>query len=332
MSAPDDLPSELLPDFIIGGAMKCATSSLHHLLRQHEDVHLPDGETHFFCVDDPVQHSDFFFPARASSARAPDYKRDFRRNVDWYRSFFESAAPAQQIGDYSSTYLPAPDAPERIHALRPDAKLIFMLRDPVARTYSHYWHRVKTGRAVHSFEHELQHGPSTLLLRSFYKPQLKRYLRYFAQDQIKVILFEEFVADTQTAVDEVCSFLGLSSTVDVAEADAHQNRSPVPRWPGLQRTFNYWTTGIEGRGDRSLPYAQKPQSSYVLQGLVHHLRQLNLTTRRETPPMQDDIRGCLGQIFARKNQGLGDLIDAEPADHWHCLREPAEGFPDAPTS
>jgi len=312
--------------------MKCATSSLHHLLRQHEQVHLPDGETHFFCVDDPVQHSDFFFPARAASERAPDYERDFAHNLEWYRAFFDSAAPDQQIGDYSTTYLPAPDAPERISTLLPDAKLIFMLRDPVARTYSHYWHRVKTGRAVHSFEHELQHGPSTLLLRGFYKPQLKRYLRHFSRDQMKVVLFEEFVADTQTVVDEVCAFLGLTSTVNVAEANAHQNRSPVPRWPGLQRVLNYWATGVEGRGDRSLPYAQKPQSPYVLQGLVYHLRQLNLTTRRETPPMRDATRKCLAQIFARKNRGLGDLLDVDPAKHWPCLREAAKPLSDAPTS
>jgi hypothetical protein len=149
---------------------------------------------------------------------------------------------------------------------------------------------------------------------------------------MKVILFERFVTDTQNVVDDVCSFLGLSSSVDVTEADAHQNRSPVPRWPGLQRVLNYWTTGVEGRGDRALPYAQKPQSSYVVQGLVHHLRQLNLTTRRGTPPMRNATRKCLAQIFGRKNRGLGDLVDPDPAEHWPCLREPSEFVPDAPTS
>jgi len=320
MSNTDDSSSTSLPDFILGGAMKCATSSLHHLLRQHDEVYLPDCETHFFCVDDPVQHADFFFPPRSSSERAPDYDRDFRQNLDWYRAFFEAARPGQHVGDYSTTYLPAPDAPRRIHALRPDAKLIFMLRDPVDRTYSHYWHRVKTGRAVHSFEHELQNGPNTLLLRSFYEPQLKRYLRHFSRDQLKIVFFETFVADTQTVVDEVCSFLGLSSSLDVAEADAHQNRSPVPRWPALQRLFNYCSTGIEGRGDTALPYPQKPQSSYFLQGVVYHLRELNLTTRRSPPPMSEAARNCLAQICARKNRGLGELLDGNPAEHWPCLR------------
>lgn len=316
-----------LPDFIIGGAMKSATSSLHHLLAQHEQVYLPGDETHFFCVDDPVQHSDFFFPARAPSQRAPDYDRDVETNLEWYKQRFEPAASDQCVGDYSSTYLPAPEAPRRIQALVPGVKLLFMLRNPVNRTYSHYWHRVKTGRAVHHFEHELQHGPSTLLLRSFYKPQLERYLDVFSRGQIKVVLFERFVDHTQEVIDEVCSFLGLESTVDVAAADAHQNQSPVPRWPGLQLLFNYCTTGIETRAEDDLPYPEKPQSAYVLQGLVHHLRQLNLAPG-QPPPMKDSVRSCLERILGRKNRGLSDLLGVDLPTYWPFLRkqrnEPAE--------
>lgn len=300
--------------------MKCATSSLHHLLRQHEALYLPDCETHFFCMDDAIQHSGFFFPARNRTESVPDYERDHAQNLEWYETFFEPAGPDQQVGDYSSIYLPAPDAHRRIHALIPDAKLIFMIRNPIERTYSHYWHRVKTGRAVHSFEHELQHGPSTLLLRSFYKPQLERYFDLFPKDQIRVFLFERFVEHTQAVVNEACSFLGLSTPVDVEQASAHQNESPVPRWTGLQLLFNYCTTGVEGHSENQLPYAQKPQSSYFLQGLVHHLRRLNLTTGR-TPPMSAAVRSTLGQIFARQNRGLSELLDVDLAEYWPFLRE-----------
>ena len=202
-----------------------------------------------------------------------------------------------------------------------------MLRNPVDRTYSHYWHRVKTGRAVHRFEYELQHGPSTLLLRSFYKPQLERYLDVFPKDQIKIILFEHFVNHTQEVLDEVCSFLGLESAVDAARADAHQNQSPVPRWPGLQLLFNYCTTGIETRAEDDLPYPAKPQSTYVLQGLVHHLRQINLAPGRP-PPMKDSVRSCLERILDRKNRGLGDLLGVDLPTYWPFLQkqrnEPAE--------
>lgn len=321
MTETDDKAGDGLPDFILGGAMKCATSSLHHLLRQHEEIHLPEGETHFFSMDDSVQHAGFFFPPRNPSLLSPDYERDFEKNLEWYRSLLDPARPDQTVGDYSTVYLAAPEAPRRIQELVPNVKLVFMLRNPVDRTYSHYWHRVKTGRAMHTFEHELQHGPSTLLLRSFYRGQLERYFKYFSRSQVKVVLFEHFVADTQTVVDNVCSFLGLSTSVNLAKVEAHKNKSPVPRWPGIQRLFNYLATGVEGRGDTRLPYPKKPQSPYVVQGLVHHLRELNLTTGRDTPPMNDATRSCLQQIFRRRNRGLSDMIDANLSNHWPCMRE-----------
>ena len=318
MPAEAPAPADRMPDFIIGGAMKCATSSLHHLLRKHDEVHLPDSETHFFCMDDAVQHTGFFFPARRPGQPAPDFHRDLDRNLRWYGDFFALARPGQCVGDYSSTYLPAPDAARRIHALLPDAKLIFMLRNPIDRTYSHYWHRVKTGRAAHAFEYELQHGPSTLLQRSFYKPQLERYYARFPRAQIKVFLFEHFVNDTQAVIDEVCTFLGLSSSLDVNQANPHQNRSPIPRWHGLQLFLNYCTTGLETHFENELPYPNKPQASYIVRGLVHHLRKLNLTPRRK-PPMSPRTRHVLAQLFARANRGLSDLIGMDVSEHWPFL-------------
>lgn len=291
---------------------------------------MPDGETHFFCMDDAIQHSGFFFPARASGEPAPDFHRDFEQNLNWYTDFFASARSDQCIGDYSSTYLAAPDAARRIHALIPEAKVIFMLRNPIDRTYSHYWHRVKTGRATHSFEYELQHGPSTLLQRSFYKPQLERFFDFFPDEHIKILLFERFVDDPQAVIDEVCSFLGLSTSVDVKQADTHQNKSPVPRWPRLQLLLNYCAMGVEGHFENRLPYPSKPQSAYVLQGMVHHLRALNQTTGRK-PPMSGSARHCLAQIFARYNRGLSELLDMDLSAYWPFLQEhssvPVDGKP-----
>jgi hypothetical protein len=74
-------------------------------------VYLPDGETHFFCMDDPVQHSGFFFPAHAPSQRTPNYDGHSKKNLTWYTQIFEPAHPDHCVGDYSTTYLPAPEAP-----------------------------------------------------------------------------------------------------------------------------------------------------------------------------------------------------------------------------
>jgi hypothetical protein len=310
----DSKQKESLPDFIIGGAMKSATSSLHHLLAQHERVYMPDRELHFFCMDDIIQHPDFLFAGQDAHG-IPDYEGDFQRNLDWYQSFFEPAQSNQRIGGYSSLYLAAEDAPARIKELLPDVKLIFMLRNPINRTYSHYWHRVKTGRAVFPFEHELEHGPSTLHLRSFYKPQLDRYLQRFEKSQIKIVLFERFVDETQTVVDEMCSFLNLPSALDAEGDGAHRNRSPVPRLYRLQLLINYFSKGLEKRYEDHLPDAEQHFSNWFFQGVLHRIRMANLRDGSR-PPMDAELRRRLAAVYRRKNRGLNDLLDLDLSDYW----------------
>lgn len=305
-----------LPDFIIGGAMKSATSSLHHLLAQHERVFIPDGELHFFCMDDFIQHPDFL--SVGARDRAFDYERDFDENLAWYKDFFRPAQPDQRVGEDSTLYLAAPEAAPRIADLLPDVKLIFMLRNPVERTYSHYWHRVYTGRAVFPFELELERGSSLLHLRSFYKPQLERFFDRFPRQQIKVVLFERFVEHTQKVINEVCSFLDLPATIDVENTDPHSNKSPVPRLFRTQLLFNYLSAGWENRYDKHLPGEEQSLSSWFWEGVVYYLRRLNLRTGPR-PPMTDAVRTRLAQYYGRKNRGLSDLIGTDVSRYWPCL-------------
>ncbi|MFB6263107.1 MAG: sulfotransferase, partial [Bradymonadaceae bacterium] len=94
MTAMSDISAEGLPDFVIIGAMKAGTTSLHYLLDAHPDVFIPDSEIFFFDIDEFDCHHDF--------AVAPDggwIDRDFERHFDeylsWYRSFFEPAPDAR---------------------------------------------------------------------------------------------------------------------------------------------------------------------------------------------------------------------------------------------
>ena len=104
----------------------------------------------------------------------PDFDADLAANLPWYRSQFRNAGPDQLVGEHSTVYLPSSKAPARIARLLPDARLVFLLRDPVARTWSHYWHRVRGGQTVHGFEATLRYAPHTLLTRSFYRRQNPR--------------------------------------------------------------------------------------------------------------------------------------------------------------
>lgn len=311
MSAERDLRH---PDFIIGGAMKSGTSSLHVILDHHPDIYIPSGEVHFFCMDDIVQHPDFF----NSINEFPDREQDVESTLEWYESFFEPASDGQLIGEDSTVYLASPKAPKRIRKLLPDVKLLFMLRHPVDRTYSHYWHRVRMGRAVYDFEGELQYGSSTLHQRSLYAPQLKRYFDLFPHDQIKVILFERFVQETQEVIDEVCTFLGLSNTVDVDKVDTHANASRVPRWHQLQLILNYFSQGLWDRYSDHLPGPENSEKNLrvqFLRSMFYRLRYWNLQ-RPSYPPMDPRTRSKLATIYARENEGLEELVGCDFQEYW----------------
>lgn len=297
--------------------MKSATSSVHHILADHEDIFIPDPELHFFCMDDVVQHPDF----HTEEGREVDYKSDFRQNLEWYRSFFEEAESSQLIGEDSTVYLASPKAPSRVKELLPEVKLVFMLRNPIDRTYSHYWHRVRSGRAVHKFEQELEYGTSTLYLRSFYKRQLDRYFRLFSRDQVKVILFERFVENTQDVVEDLCSFLGLSRSVDVSKVERHVNASSVPRSHRLQLAVNYAVQELDfwERYAAHLPGKEKDKTlsafDRLLRGVLLRIQQHNLQ-EGNYPPMASATREKLGALYARENRGLDTLLGRDLGRWW----------------
>jgi hypothetical protein len=176
-----------LPKFIIGGGMKCGTTTLHWLLNQHKDIFIPgsaEEEPHFFTIDDIEQNPDFFLKSK-KGWHCFDYEKNFNEYLEWYLNFFKAAKTGQIIGEDCVSYLSSKKAPVRILSLIPDIKLIFILRDPVQRTYSQYWHWVKTNRATDTFENTLQFSTGHLIQRSLYREHVERYLKYFRHEQIK---------------------------------------------------------------------------------------------------------------------------------------------------
>lgn len=298
--------------------MKSGTSSLHGILAQHRDVFIPNGEIHFFCLDDIVQHPDFFLHGQ-EDLRSQDYDRDFERNLQWYRTFFDPARDEQWIGEDSTIYLTSRKAPSRIKHLLPDVKLIFILRNPVDRTYSHYWHRVRKGRAVHRFERELEHGSSTLFLRSFYAKPLTRYFDLFARDQIKVILLERFMEEPQRVTDEVTSFIGLPTSIDIRKVNTHSYSARVPLLHRVQLFLNYVEGGLRKR------YRPQPSeneetgrvslSRRILRRFFSGIRRSNLQ-RSTYPSMNPSTRAQLAHVFRRENAGLERLIGVEHLERY----------------
>ena len=303
------------PDFIIGGAPKCGTTSLHFILNQHPDIALPDDEVHYFDADDPTTHPDFF--STGGNGQLNHYDTEDPSFRDQYATKFEMLAGAKFIGEDSTTYLMSPAAPPRIQSLLPKARVIFMLRDPVARAYSQYWHSVTRGRATQTFEKALVDDPS-IILGSTYLAGLERFRSCLASDRIKVILFEDFIADQQRVIDGVCDFLGAKRMVVRQEASWF-NRSMYPTWLAGQLSLNRI-----GRYVVALRYrnhlASRPGVRSWLEGRLHYhwFRRVNplLLKASKPPEMRPDTRAYLARHLARRNEGLSTFLDRDLGAVW----------------
>jgi len=307
---------EGLPSFLIVGAMKSGTVSLHHILRQHKDVFMPAQEIFFFDIDDIEQHPDFFVMT-SSGWSFHDYQQNFEAYLSWYRSFFKDARKDQLVGERSTTYMASQKAPYRIAQLLPNIMLVFMLRDPVSRTYSHYWHLVGTGRAIYDFEKTLQQLPGTLLQRGHYKRHIDRFKDLFPEKNLKFIIFEAFIKDVQAAINETCEFLGFADSIDVREITIRKHSTLYPKSLRLQLIFNRVFRHDAGRRYlHLLPNMPPDSSSPIVKAIETQVRRMNPLREGSRPPMKPETERFLQQFFAKENRGLASLIGKSLRDVW----------------
>ena len=204
-----------LPDFLIIGAQKCGTTFLYQLLVQHPRVKPAFvKEVHYFDLN-------------------------FRKGDNWYRSHFPlrmGNTRAYITGEASPYYLFHPHAARRASTVVPEAKLIVLLRNPVDRAYSHYYHQVKRvteeARETLKFEEAIEaeesllpaevnkmledehykslgHRTRSYLSRGRYMDQLLVWARFFPRRQLLVLKSEDLFDDTTNALERVLEFLAL---------------------------------------------------------------------------------------------------------------------------
>jgi hypothetical protein len=243
--------------FLIVGAPKAGTTSLFEYMRVHPQIHMPaEKELYFFNMN-----------------------RNYRRGLDWYLETVSRDAPADAVcGEATTEYLsgaPYPDEhdrtptrvnghppeeiiPRRIRAALPDVKLICVLRDPVARAYSH--HRMMAlGRVdSRSFEQAVEEliRPEALaqaritrsrdngyVVNGEYCRLLAAFLRVFPREQLMVIFSDELARSPRQTLANVFEFIGVASDYVPENAGKRYREAAVKqRVPGLNLVT--WQTAL----------------------------------------------------------------------------------------
>ncbi|MCL3881731.1 sulfotransferase [Marivita sp. GX14005] len=304
------------PDFIIGGAPKCGTTSLHFILDQHPDISLPEDEVHYFDADDPIAHPDFLHVNRRA-LRWWDPGPTAFENREWYGGRFPERPNGGLIGEDSTTYLMSETAACRIAARLPKVRMIFMLRHPVRRAYSQYWHLVKTSRAVESFEKAILRYPH-ILLGSSYLSGLRRFQNALGSERVHICIFEDFLDDTQGAIDAVTQFLEIGP-MRVNPQRAWFNRTLYSGYPRLHRAANHVGRRlVAGRYRHHM--GDSDSAARRIENKLHYwwFRHINPRFMNATrpPAMRDTTRAYLEQHLSARNAGLSDLLDRDLSKIW----------------
>lgn len=207
-----------LPNFLVIGAAKGGTTSLHHYLRQHPQVFLPT-----------VKETNFYWAEGAGEGRA------IPRTLAEYARYFEPAATQKAVGEISPQYLNSPTAAARIRHDLPAVRLVVSLRSPAERAWSDYLGRTRIGREHRTAEEAVRPG-ERIFEHGLYYPRLKRYYDLFPRERIHVILHEDYAADTPGTLRTLCAFLGVDPGVTFDTARRH-NPAEMPRSNALNRVM-----------------------------------------------------------------------------------------------
>jgi hypothetical protein len=272
-----------LPNLLIIGAGKCGTTSLHEYLGRHPEVAMSvPKELKFFSAD------------------------DWHARVGGYRSQFPGSAPVRGESSPGYTMFPfLPSVAERVHEVIPDAKLIYVVRDPVERIvaqYTEFYALRFEDRPTAIALAEADDPANPYVCPSRYATQLRRFLRLFQPEQILVIDHDELLHRRDDTLRETFAFLGVDPTFTSPEfRRIHNARTAKVRYGDL----GMWLI------DKGIFTERRRSQSFRRAPLVRPLRRLLSRPIDDTLPAEtrrrlvdilrpevDDLRELSGKTFA----------------------------------
>ncbi|MEM7153627.1 MAG: sulfotransferase [Myxococcota bacterium] len=259
------------PDFIIIGAMKSATSTLHDQLAMQPGIVMSDPKEPNFFSDE----------------------ENWAKGMGWYTGLFASAKPGDLCGESSTHYSKLPRHPkvtERLQEHVPDAKFVYVMRHPIDRLVSHYIHEwtmrvleMPLSRALD--EHQALHDFSR------YTMQLRPYFEAFGRERVLPVFFDHVLKHSQAELERVCEFIGYEGK---------------PQWKDM-RASNVSSERMRVSPLRDL-IVNAPGLTYIRKRFVPQSvrdRIKKLWTMRNRPQLTDAERTRLAKAFDEDLAELG---------------------------
>ncbi len=261
-------------DFLVIGAMKCATSSLAVQLNRQPGIFVTDPKEPCYFSDDPV----------------------YARGAEWYADLFSAAAEGDLKGEASTHYTKLPTYPHtvaRIQEHAPDARLVYVMRHPIDRLVSHYIH-AWTMNEVRAPIDEAVDGDLGLIEYGCYAMQLRPFFEAFGRARVLPVFYDRLTSSPELELQRVCAFLGYRG---------------APRWQADEGRQNVSAERMRSNPLRdALVYA--PGISQIRKLLPQGLRDRvkRLWQMRKRPELSPSKRRELEVVFDRDLAELGELL------------------------
>ena len=270
--------STRLPDFIIIGAMKSATSTLHNQLSAQPGIFMSSPkEPNFFSDDDIYNHG-----------------------LSWYSGLFSYANARDICGESSTHYTKLPDYPDTIQRLKaviPRPKLIYVMRHPVDRLISHYMHQWSVGVISCDINQAIDRYPE-LVDYSCYGMQITPYLQEFGHKAVLPLFFDDLKKNKDRALNRVGTFIGCTQPLIWIDDLTQDNQSSqrIRRFYGYELLIN----------SRPMAWLRK---NLIPQALRNRIKKR--LTMQQRPQISDVQREHITEIFDRDLKVVGDWLGIE---------------------
>jgi hypothetical protein len=271
------------PDFIVIGAMKSATTTLHEQLARQPGFFMSRPKEPNFFSDDEI----------------------YARGWGWYSSLFRQAAPDDVRGESSTHYTKLPDYPRTVDRMArdlPDLKVIYLMRHPIDRLVSQYVHELTAGRINVGVRQAVERHPE-LIDYSRYTRQLEPFLAAFGPESVLPIFFPRLVHHSQAELERIGRFLTNDGSLQWDTSLKPQNVGRERLRPSPIRNALVQAPVLATLRQRIVP-RNWSQSLKVL-----------WRARIDPPAMQPDLIARLREIFdadlAQLGSWLGITLDCE---------------------
>jgi len=196
-----------LPSYILIGCPKCASTTIYNMLNQHPLIK-------------PAKRKELMFFSKESL---------FNRGLGFYKCQFDNCKDNEITGEATPDYIYFKEVPKRVKLSLPKVNLLVSVRNPITRTYSHFYGYLRKCKLrgekplskelgkfidiiIKNPEIKVNHRGKNFLEKSIYIRYLEKWMKYFPKEQFKIICFEDLVKNPIQTIQEVFVFLNLPKT------------------------------------------------------------------------------------------------------------------------